>query len=283
MLMVNETPSVPSQNERVKIEQRSLAVRAGVKQDSMVRVEWRLDAGSWKGVINVQLTPGTEDGPAIAELCALRYLIVERTIFGSDIAPRGTNIFVSAGAIRKLLRQETQKGHLVPYGRFMFASLEGCDIAVVKDDDFKDLAYRVIDVDGTSTQAPEVSLSAVPSPWPTLEFKLLNLGVGVTRHALERYQERFSTPYVRTAMNGLRKMLASDRIRELDKSETASIKARIKHHKAGRLFFYEPSQTTLVMVEEEGALVIATVYREEFDHLKEAVYVCGRVEIRNKK
>ena len=264
---------------------RTLRVQVGEVIENRARVEWRLDECSWKGVLHINLPNGIEDGPVIAELSALRYLILEKKMLGHDSAPKGSLIVVSLGAIKKLLRQDTAKSHIVPYGRFLYLALDGCEMDVKKDRTLSTLPARVILQDDEPIEAPEITLDAVRSSWPVIPFVAVdNAMVEITRHALERYQERFDTPYVRTAMNGLKKIMTSPIVRELDKGEVSRRNALRKHQKSGRHFLYGPSQTILVLIQEDGAWVLATVYRdEEKNKFKEAVFTHGRVEIRNKR
>ena len=266
---------------------RKIRVQAGVvTEDNRCSVEWRVDEAQWKGVINVVLPKGVEDGPMIAELCALRHLVVDRIVFGSPSVPKTAMVIVSHGAIKKLMRQDSAKTHIIPYGRFLYAAMDQCAFDVKKDRALADLPRKpIFEGEELIGVTPDEEIQAFEAPWPTLKFKLLaDEEVGISRHAIERYKERFETPYVASALTGLRKILSSDSVRELDKSEEAKARALMKHKVKGRIFCYPLSETYFVLVKESGVWVMATIYRdEEHKRLKETVYANGRIEVRRKK
>ncbi len=266
---------------------RKIRVQAGVvSEDNRCTVEWRLDEVPWKGVLHVVLPDSVEDGPMIAELCALRHLVVERTVFGAAIAPKNAMVIVSHGAIKKLMRQDSDKMHIIPYGRFLYAALDQCDIDVKKDRALTNLPRKpILEGEVVVGETPDAEIMAVPAPWPSLKFKLLaDEVIGISRHAIERYKERFDTPYVNSALAGLKKILGSDAVRELEKSEAAEARAFLKHKVKGRIFYYSPSKTYFVLVQEAAGWVMATLYRDlEHTKIRESVYANGRVELRLKK
>lgn len=265
--------------------QLSLLVQAvGRCEDGSVRVEFRQGDLPWKGVVNVIVPEGAEDTNAIAELCALRHLMQDRMMFGCTFAPRGTRICVTAGVIRKLLRMDSQKGHLVRYARFLFYTFDGCEMEVVKSSDLADLLPRMLPVDNSETEfypAPEITITAEASQLTAAPFAVLGEQVGITRHAIERYQERYGTPYVRNAIARITKILASNEVREMTVSERSKFRAMQKHGTEGRAYLYPPSQTVFVVVPEEDMPVIATIYKLE-PEAKQAVYVGGRIEMRRR-
>ena len=269
--------------EQVKKTSRKLRVQAGEFIGGIIRVEWRIDDAHWKGVINVQMPDGMEDAQAIAELCALRHLVVGRRVFGSDTASPGATIIVSAGAVKKLWRQDTAKGHIVPYGRFLYATFDGCEMDVKKDRALAALPVREFDLEAQEPRADIDNVVAAPSPFPEITFRALGgIPVGISRHALERYQERFSTRHVKTSMAGIRKIADSEQLTEIVKGERARIMAEIRHQTSAKLYMYQPSRTILVIVPEGPNWVLATVYREDETQSKQAVYAGGRIEFRNR-
>ena len=265
---------------------RTLRVQAGEVTNDRCSVEWRIDESQWKGVINVTLPTGIEDGAQIAELCAIKHLIVERMIFGSRNAPRNATIIVSFGALKKLQRQESSKTNIIQYGRFLFATLNGCAMAVKKDRTLSLLPRKpVIKDDVAVGEEGDVEIKATKANWTMIPFALWDgQPIGITRHAIERYMERFETPYIMNALAGINKILTSNEVRELVKPEEARARDNAKHLAEGRMFEYGPSQTRFVLVREEDHWVMATIHRnDDRNKLKEAVYSQGRVEIRNKR
>lgn len=266
-----------------KKNSRRLRLQAGEIVEGVVPVEWRIDESLWKGVINVKVPSAAEDPQVIAELCALRHLVVVRTIFGNPVAPAGAEIVISSGAIKKLWRQDTAKEHIVQYGRFLYATFEGCEMEVKKDRALSGLPVREIITEGEEPRLDVDAIVAAPSPFPELKFRALgDAKVGISRHALERYQERFDTKQVKSSMAGIRRMADSEQMIEIDKGERSRLKALIRHQTNARLFRYQPSKTILVLVPEATGWVLATVYREDESLTKQAVYAGGRIEFRNR-
>lgn len=263
---------------------RELKVQAGSLDNGVVDVEWRLDDSATKGIVRVTGITELADAHVIAELCALRYLVCERTIFGNSIAPRGSRIEVSAGAIKKLWRMDTAKDHIVPYGRFLYPTFEDCSFEVKKNALLQSLPLREIPASAKGIQ-PIETIEATYSNWIEVPCAALgNEPVGITRHALERYQERFNVKFVKTAIQSIKRLLASPTVCEISKGDLAQASSQIKSRKNGRYFLNTSAKILFVCVPEGSKWVIATAYGEpQYNNLKQAVYVGGRVEMRFKR
>lgn len=267
---------------------RSLAVKAFPKEGNLVPVMWRLDQSAWHGCVKVQVEEQQQDAEIVAELCALHFLMGVRSVFGSGNGIySGNSITVSFGAIKRLTQQDTEKGHLVPFGRFLFFALDGGNVDVSKD-----AAW----VEATDLrESEEAQVVAAPIPFPSINVD----GLGelfVTRHAAERYIERnilsesikageiaadAQPEYkgrVKAAMAGIRRQLAHKETVRSD--QKASVRTIARHGKEAVELIHQPSKTVFVIVEDAGRWVLSTVKKESPGQKLQPVYVRGRIEMR---
>lgn len=253
---------------------RTLHVAAVLDNSSnnYVPVHWRLDDGDRQGVIHVNMPEMIIERRVVAELCALNYLMTgTRPIFGNARAPATSITKVTAGAIRKLFRGETEKGEIVPFGRFLFFAF--CEAALETD---KNIEW--------TTKLPivqEMRIEATPTRYEAVPLTAMKADVGITRHAVERYQERVGTTTVVNSIKSLRRLMADKKTVPAKISDFKRDSGLQKYGKLARFFVHGPSKTTLVVLPEEDGWVLVTVYYEPLPR-KEAVYVNGRVEMRNR-
>ncbi len=79
----------------------------------------------------VRLTvPEMDDPLTAAELAAINYLLTVKNVAGQDKSGTGLRIWVSRGAIKKLLRESSAKAYLVPYANFLRTRFLGAAIEV---------------------------------------------------------------------------------------------------------------------------------------------------------
>jgi len=250
----------------------NIAALPGNDVDDYIPVHWRLDDADRQAIMYVSVPRSFNDRGVIAELCSLNHLMSgSRPIFGASRAPASSTTSVTSGAIRKAMRKETEKGEIVPFARFLFTAF--CEGALEID---KDTSW--------ASSLPVIAMlriDARPAPLENLPMPALADNVGVTRHAIERYQERVGTGSVAKTLTSLRRLLADEQTVTLDVSDRKRFSSLVKYGKATKFFIHRPSKTIFVVVPEEGGWVLATVYYEE-PARQEAVYVCGRVEMRNR-
>lgn len=240
--------------------------------DGWVPVHWRLDKADRQGLIHVFVPAQYSDRKVIAELCALRHLMsAGRPVYGASRAPSSALTTVTSGAIRKAFRQETEKGEIIPFARFLFFSFSESSLEVDKDISWaKELPV-----------VEEFRLEASHSPWEMAPLTAANGFVAITRHAVERYQERVGTKTLANTLNGLKKALLDVRTEPLAVSEAKRISGLAKYGKEARFFMHRLTKLIFVVLQEDGMLKLSTVYHEPAP-LKEAVYAGGRVEYRNR-
>lgn len=162
-----------------------------------------------------EMTPA--DARIAAELSVLRYLLVEREVSGHDKTGAGLQITLTSGAAKKLLRESSDKVHLVPYANFLRTRFLGAEIQVEHSSDWFDPIPVLSDehYDIVPWPAPET----LPNP---------ELGaVEITGHAMDRFVERFAI----APTKGWRRMadsLATSGSRELTPSLAKMLK-QLKH------------------------------------------------------
>jgi hypothetical protein len=253
---------------------RTLNVAACLENevDWYIPVHWRLDGADRQAVIYVNVPGSFNDRRVIAELCALNHLMnCGRPILGSSRAPASSLTTVTAGAIRKAHRAETEKGEIIPFARFLFSSFCEGALEVEKD----------IDWTSSLPVVEEMRIDAKPAKLEKLPLAALCDNVGITRHAVERYQERVGTVSVSNSISSLRRLMADLHTVAMPVSEYKRITGLGKYGKAAKFFIHRQSKTIFVVLPEWDGWVLATVYYEA-PARKEAVYVGGRIEMRNR-
>jgi len=132
-----------------------------------------------QGIFEVTVPDGADDPRIIAELAVLRHLILEREILGPSRTGNGLRFVVSAGAIKKLMREDSAKAYLAPYALFLRTRLLGV----------------VVEVDHKANWASDAEtrreLLVVEEP-PAECISIAGYGeVQVRAHVLERIQQHY--------------------------------------------------------------------------------------------
>ena len=250
---------------------RNLQIFAGQQTGDTIKVHWRIDGSDKQRVINVNIPADIEDKPVIAELCALNYLLRTRNIFGADKVPKNEVVSVSHGAIKRLWNQDTEKSHLIKWGRFLYPAIGDGRIDVVKSHAWT-REFEVVD---------EVHIEAAPPDRYTVHVTSLNIDVALTRHAVERYQERRETATATKAMQSIRKLMGGGSLRELSMSEHRTLKKALKHGKTAKYLIHIQTGIVFVLVPEEDGWSLVTILDDEREGgLTRPVLVGGRIEYR---
>lgn len=144
-------------------------------------IYWRTGL-SIKGRVIATVTDDLgEDARIAAELSVARYLLEDRHVCGNDKSGKGLLLRFSFGAIKKLAKQESDKGHLSPYANFLRTRFLGAGLEI--ENRKVEWANEECDRD--------VSELIVSGPVVTT-IELGGFGkVELTSHAIERYIERF--------------------------------------------------------------------------------------------
>ena len=144
-------------------------------------VYWTNSTMCPRGVIQVRVTADIDDLAIAAELAAIKYLLDQKCVLGQNIVgSAGIRLFVSSGAIRKLLHRSSNKVHLAPYAQFLTTRFAGCRLEVDKDRRWFD-GFVLNSVESLLVSEPKQEM-----------IRVRGIGeVCVTRHILDRFVDRF--------------------------------------------------------------------------------------------
>lgn len=238
--------------------------------DNLVHVHWCIDDQPRQRIIHLNIE-NQEDQLIIAELCAIDFIVRQRIIFGSDRVPKEATVYVTYGAIKRLWKQETEKTNLIPWGRFLFPTLGDGQMETSKSTAW----VRDYDV------VEEIKLNArEPNP-VTVRIPLWGIDATLTRHAIERYQERREAKSVAKTIAAVQRLISSGATRELNMSENRRFAKAMKHGKTAKYLINTHTSIVFVIVPEGNSWALVTIIDGEMEGgLKHAVLVGGRVEYR---
>lgn len=209
------------------------------------------------GLLKVVVRQKVEDPQIAAELAAMQHLLEEKRVIGSNtVGNPNTRLTVSQGAIRKLQRRQSDKGHLAPYANFLTTRFSGCQLCVEKDSQW---------FEGLSPDATEDLI--VNAPHREL-IKVTGLGdVSVTQHVLDRFADRFladTSPsnIKRKAWKKLIETASDPMVHEVSRPGFwNSVKYGRQNRHEGRYFLNNRSKLILVVTDNPGeGMRLVTVY-----------------------
>ncbi len=128
-----------------------------------------------------------EDGKIAAELYAIKFLLESKNVCGHDKSGAGLRIWVTYGAIPKLMKESSGKPHLIQYANFLRTRFVGAEVAVENK--------RTAWIDDLCAKNVEEIDASVPS---CMTIQVNGIGeVELSAHAVARYIERFERPPVK--------------------------------------------------------------------------------------
>lgn len=152
-------------------------------------VYWRVGINR-KGVVEVRLDAGSTDVELIAELAAIRHLIMDCCVFGrTPSSGTGISLCVSKGAIKKLTKGTSAKGYAIRFAALLTSRLLGVEIQVSHS-----MKYMIHEDDESYAESfshLDVNTTEYMTPHEVIETPVLGQ-VAITKHALERYSERLA-------------------------------------------------------------------------------------------
>lgn len=150
------------------------------------RVFWR-SGTSRSGILDISLEFDSADSDVLAELVAIRFLVLQKKIFGVEpMCGKGLKFVVSKGAIKKLVRGASSKKHAVKFAAFLSGRLSGVQIEVSKDKAFMPkVEDTAIESHLAATDYYTATFEAVSTP---------SMGdILVTQHAIDQYIDRIDS------------------------------------------------------------------------------------------
>ena len=227
-----------------------------VQQSDTFSVYWTNSASRFGGVVHVKVTAKLDDRAIAAELAAIQHLLEVKKVLGNNLSGNAkTKLVVSSGAIRKLHRQQSDKGHLAPYANFLCTRFAACPVSVEKDTSW------------FSGQIPSSEDHLLVSAPLRAKIQLHGLGeVTVTRHVLQRFVDRVivdqaADQAIQVAWKKLNKLADHPSVKEVTrKSLWSGIKNSRFGKQEGRYFLNSVQQMVLVVTDNpnEGLRLVTT-------------------------
>ena len=151
---------------------------------SSALVQWGVTDNK-NGIIHVSLDFETEDPALICELIVIKHLLFEKQVFDREPkSGKGYRLIVSNGAIKKLVKGKSDKRFAAKYATFLtFGRMTGAEIEV---------SQKKFPVQTTVAVHLEARKECYSSDYEFIETPKMGK-IGITRHAVERYQERISS------------------------------------------------------------------------------------------
>jgi hypothetical protein len=147
------------------------------------RVDWKISDNKC-GTINVTLPVPSESIDVIAELCAIRYLVFDKVVFGQKIyTGKGLSLDVSKGAIKKLVSGKSSKKDAERFAKFIPMMLSGCELQVHKNKSILDGCIEVFE-ENLNIDLDYYGLAQIDVETPAMG------SVTITAHSIERYRDR---------------------------------------------------------------------------------------------
>jgi len=164
------------------------------------RVYFRVTSGAGNEssvrALDVDVATAMEQPYKLAELVAIKYLLMYSPYVGENRSGDGLKINVSYGAIKKVQKLHTTNSNMVIHGRFLQVRFSGAVIGTARRYDWvKDFSGDVVDI----------SLKDCADKPVSTHVGELHL----TRHAVERFKERLDIPNVDRAWKRLTKLMSN--------------------------------------------------------------------------
>ena len=223
-----------------------------------VNVYWRTGK-QHGGKLTMALREPSDCAALIAELCAIRHLIIVKQVF--NVLPtsgKGICLEVSAGAIKKLANRSSAKKEAQPYANFLNPRFEDIEFKVVRNklDDFPfvdDPAYH---------EAVDIDPEYFTSPYEVIDTPAMGQVV-VTSHAVEQYVKRCPSDTITKPWKSLVQRLMHNELKRIPLPEKV---LKHKERKYGQnndieAWGHDHSLFTYLVSNQGGQRKVVTVFR----------------------
>lgn len=226
-------------------------VKASQTGDRSAKVLWYVGREK-NGALEVQIPFDATNVEALAELAAVRHLILEAELFNP--LPRsghGFRAVVTKGAIKKAMKGKSQITSMRKYSRFLTGRLDGIELVV--DPKVKMLP----DEDTPVTKVIELNLE----PHETISTPVLG-EVQITDHAYERWLERVEERSKDRPYDSLVRRLMSPDLAPIAVPEKVLEQKIRKYGEEGTLKVYRhPSEPIhFGLIQKESGYALVTVF-----------------------
>jgi len=233
-----------------------------------VRVLWR-NGTQMKGVlaITVNFSAAEKDIPVIAELIAIRYLVVEKKVFGS-VPKGGSSIRLCVGSreIPQLVKEQENNAFAGRFAGFLAGRMAGIGIEVSDNREFMVTEEEIRGCEETfildepghyGERHEQVDTPAMGKVW-------------VTAHAVQRYQERDTGANGETMKNpwsSFTKRIMNPDLQQTPLNARARIHKLIAHGSETEVWCH-PSDTLrfVLSIGTDGSKYLVTVFERDNSH-----------------
>lgn len=218
---------------------------------------------SKKGGLRVHLPANYKEPGLIAELCALRHLLLVVEPFNvRTIDGKGIEVHTSSGAIKKLALRKSTKTEAMPYSRFLRIRLNELKHEVINKND----VLPSLEEPGLVWEDLVVCEEQFHAPYDPVDCG--NLGsLAITDHAIERYQERVESGSPKSPLRSLLRRLSHPGLKKLHlPHEVLAHKSRkYGSHNDIEVWGHESSEIAFLLLNKPDHKVLVTTFiRETF-------------------
>nr|WP_272165015.1 hypothetical protein [Vibrio diabolicus] len=217
-----------------------------------VSVAW-FSGLSKNGVIDVRVSQ-IEHRIAVAELTVARYLLWDRQVFGHRPGSgKSLEIGFSCATLRSL--KQSSSNELRQASQYLKTWLDGVQLN----------PEEIVGVAASTDQIPMIQPYRLPQP----VFDSPVLGpVAISRHAIQRYQERFRHGYTKSPWLSLQRQLCNPELRQARLSDRTRFQKLLKYGDDGSQVWHHPTgDLYFLLVPQETHSLVVTV----FSHLSHSM------------
>lgn len=176
------------------------ADRKSITDSGVCRVYYRASSNDKESkevfAIDVDTSSAAEEPAILAELLAIKYILLHTGIMGNNRSGDNLSLNVGAGAIKKIQKQKTTNADMLKFGGFLQIRFSAAKIAV------KRTPFSLTNFRGSVISINASSCSDRPVKTAVGEIHL-------TRHAVERFMERMEIASLDRAWRRLSKLLVT--------------------------------------------------------------------------
>ncbi|EGR3351632.1 hypothetical protein BBM24_18000 [Vibrio parahaemolyticus] len=221
-----------------------------------VSVAW-FSGLSKNGVIDVRVSQ-IEHRIAVAELTVVRYLLWDRQVFGHRPGSgKGLAIGLSCATLRSL--KQSSSNDLRKAGQYLKTWLDGVQL-------------NPDEIVGVAASTDQI-LMIQPYRFPQPVFDSPVLGpVAISRHAIQRYQERFRHGYTKSPWLSLQRQLCNPELRQARLSDRTRFQKLLKYGDDGSQIWHHPTgDLYFLLVPQETHWLVITVFSQLSHSMAEEV------------
>ncbi len=209
--------------------------------------------------IDVTLPLTCQDKFAAAEAIAIRYLIGEMNIFNVNRTGINLKLVVSKGAIKKMVKNHTNKTELYEYGYPLFTRYAEAELVVSKDKSWFPSQDEIGDIPTINGEA----LKGIEK----IDTNSLGL-IAVTRHAMERYAEHCGTIDMNTTWKNMnRRFNTVDGINQINLPSNVLMHKLKKYGEAPEIWKHPDNPLHYVFCNKSNYKLLVTVFNKDPDEL----------------